>query len=188
MPAVATEPAMLAAVDVQQHAGHGPALAAPPMRSALARFLHQPGALQQPLDAGVAVEGGVLLAQLRVEMPHAEVEIFFAIQTQHLFDNGERHALGAGQSAPAVQQPGKAVVLVTLDHAPQVARGVAQNPRCLPERDLLARGSQNDLFNFHRPLPGALRIAHHTGSPPAGCATSAPPYKADISCANYEDI
>jgi len=38
---------------------------------------HQPRTLQQLLDAGIAVADAVLLAQLLVKVPHAEIKIFF---------------------------------------------------------------------------------------------------------------
>src|SRR6202140_5399870 len=102
LPLLSAQPAVRAGIDVQQHAGHRPPLALAPMRPAFARAEHQARTLQQTLDAGVAIGDAVLLAELLVKVPHAEIEILFAIQTQHLFDPRPRHTLGARPALSAV--------------------------------------------------------------------------------------
>src|SRR5882724_11023203 len=73
MPLLATQPAVRAGVDVQQHAGHRSPLALAAMRPAFPRPDHQPRSLQQALDTGVAIGYAVLLAELFVKVAHAEI-------------------------------------------------------------------------------------------------------------------
>ena len=159
---------MSAGVDVQQHAGHRPTLPPAAVGAAFSRFPHQSGALQQHLDAGVAVGDAVLFAELFVEVTHAEIEILFTIPAQHLLSDHPGHALGAGASLTAIQQAIEAAVAVALQHPAQMARAHAQDPRGLPKGDLPADCSQDNFLHFHSPLPGLLRIARHRRYPRLG--------------------
>src|SRR5712664_1312792 len=131
---------MLAGIDVQQHPAHRPALSLAPVRAAFARLDHQSRSLQQHLDTGVAIVDAVLLAELFVKVPYAEIEILLAVQAQHLLDHRPRHALRAGPTLATVVQPVKTKPAVALIEPPQVARTDARYMRRLPESDLLAEG------------------------------------------------
>ena len=71
---VVLKPAVLAAIDVQQHARQRPPRA-PPVRPTLPAARHQPRSLQRLLDPAVAQFDVVLFSQLLVEVQDAEVEI-----------------------------------------------------------------------------------------------------------------
>src|SRR5438309_3824925 len=72
IPAVVLQPAVLAAIDVQQHARKRPPLSTPPMRSASAAPFHQPRPLQYLLHPCVTQLQVVLALQFLVKMPDAE--------------------------------------------------------------------------------------------------------------------
>src|SRR5208282_5735196 len=114
-----------------------------------------------PLDARVAVEHAVLLTELFVKVPHAEIEILLAVQTHDLLGDRPRHAFRTGPPSATVQQAVKTTVPVALQDPPQMPRTVTQDAHRLPKHDLLAHRPQDNLLYFHRPLPGSLRIANH---------------------------
>src|SRR6266851_5248693 len=95
MPALILEPAMAAAIDVQKHAWQHTPGSSFAMHSAFPSSLYQPGSLQGQLHPGVAELNLVLLAQLLVKMPHVQIEILLAIQSQHLAPPGPAELVSA---------------------------------------------------------------------------------------------
>src|SRR5450759_616509 len=75
IPAIVVQPAMLAAVDVQQHPRQRPPRSSSPVRPPLVPFGHQAGSLQRFLYPGVAQLDVVLLPQLFVEVPDIQVVV-----------------------------------------------------------------------------------------------------------------
>src|SRR5690348_6945101 len=133
----------------------------------------------------------MLLAQLLVKMPHAEIEVLLAIEPEHLLDDLHLHPPRTGPRPPPVIQPVEAHAAIGVEQPPQMPRADPQNPRRLPERQLLAPQPQNHFFSFHSPLPGARWVPHGRSSgllvypawpsPRADISLANPP---DISCAN----
>src|SRR5690242_20127933 len=133
----------------------------------------------------------MLLAQLLVKMPHAEIEVLLAIEPEHLLDDLHLHPPRAGPRPPPVIQPVEAHAAIGVEQPPQMPRADPQNPRRFPERQLLAPQPQNHFFSFHGPLPGAGWVPHGRSSgllvypawpsPRADISLANPP---DISCAN----
>src|SRR5712692_5401114 len=161
VPLLAPQPPMRAPIDVQQHPHHRPPLAPPPMHAPLGGFLHQPSALQQQLHAGVAQLDAVLLAQLLVKVPHAEIAILLPIQPQHLLDHRPGNSFGTGPPPAPIVQTVEALHAVPRVPPPQVSRTDAQNVGRLPEGDLFADGPQNHVLCLHRPLPGSPWVNTH---------------------------
>ena len=79
IPAIVVQPAMLAAVDVQQHPRQRPSRPPPPVRSPLVPLGHQPGSLQRFLHPGVAQLDRVLVPQLLVEVPDVQVVVRLSV-------------------------------------------------------------------------------------------------------------
>jgi len=74
---------MSAAVDVQQHSGHGPPQSPSVMRAAFAPARHQTGALQGLLYPAIAQLDVFRLLQFFVKVPYVEVRILVLVQRQH---------------------------------------------------------------------------------------------------------
>ena len=77
VPALVAEPLVLAAVDVQQHAWHGPPLAAPSMLPTSLPARDQAGPLQRLLHPRIAQLDAMLFAQLLVKVPDVQVIVAF---------------------------------------------------------------------------------------------------------------
>src|ERR1019366_6974544 len=187
IPALIPEPAVMTAVDVQQQARQGPSFAPLAMHPTLAAFGHQTGALQGPLDPGVAPADAVLLPQLLVKMLHVQIEILFPVEPQHSLHLGQRDALGRRPAPPPVEQPVIAKLFVALMPAPHLPIADADDLGCLPPRDLLRQGPQNHFLYLHRPLHCGLRVRIHAWhglllSPPEK-RTDHVLSQPDISCA-----
>ena len=110
---VVLKPAMLAAIDVQQHARQRPPRSAPPMRARACGGAHQARALQGLLDPAVAQLDVVLLAQLLVKVQNAEIEVLLLVQRQDPLGRLQRNAVHAALSAPLVEQPVVTKLLVS---------------------------------------------------------------------------
>src|ERR1019366_5066225 len=191
IPALIPEPAVMTAVDVQQQARQGPSFAPLAMHPTLAAFGHQTGALQGPLDPGVAPADAVLLPQLLVKMLHVQIEILFPVEPQHSLHLGQRDALGRRPAPPPVEQPVIAKLFVALMPAPHLPIADADDLGCLPPRDLLRQGPQNHFLYLHRPLHCGLRVRIHAWhglllSPPEK-RTDHVLSQPDISCATDMD-
>src|SRR5258708_26219445 len=92
MPALILEPAMAAAIDVQKHARQRTPGSSFAMHPAFPSPRYQPGSLQGQLHPGVAELNRVLLPQLLVKMPHVQIEILLAIQSQYLLHLAQRNS------------------------------------------------------------------------------------------------
>jgi hypothetical protein len=136
VPALVAKPLVLAAVNMQQHPRYGPPLAPPAMLASLAPPGHQPGPLQRLLHERVAQLNLMLLFELLVKVPHIEIEVFLAIEPQHLFHLLHRHPLITRPRLAPIHQTRLAVGLQPLAPPPH-------RPVCYP----------ND---FRRLLPGNL--------------------------------
>src|SRR5262247_1820866 len=77
------KPSMLAAVDVEQHPRNRPTRPTPPVRAALPSCGDQTRRLQRLLHPRVAIVDAVLFAQFFMKMPHVEIRVPVAIQTEH---------------------------------------------------------------------------------------------------------
>ena len=162
------------------------------MHPALAPPRHQPRPLQGLLHPGVAEFDLMLLPQLLVKMPHVQIGIALAVQSQNLLHLRQWNPLGRRPAAPPVEQPVIAELLVALPPAPHVPIADADDLGCLPPRDLLRHGPQNYFLHFHRPLHRGLRVREHAPhvllpSPPEK-RTSHVLSQPDISCANDNSL
>src|SRR5947199_7875262 len=178
------KPAMLAAINVQQHPRHGPSRSSSAMRSTFASLSDQASSLQCLLHPGVAQLDAVLLPQLFVEMSYVQVVIDLPIQAQHRLTSLERHPLRADHSLAPIRQAVVAVLLQPFPPAPHRALVDTQDLRCLPPGDLLRHGSQQHFLHLHHPLHLGTRIRSAGSQLPASRSSSAI-LKADNSCVNY---
>jgi len=103
LPALILKPAVLTAIDVQQHARQRSPWPPLAMLSALASPRGQPRSLQHSFDPAVAELNLVLAPELLVEVPHVQIEVALAIQLQCPFRRGHRHPLGRRLAPPPVK-------------------------------------------------------------------------------------
>src|SRR5208283_5009286 len=130
--ALVLEPAMTAAIDVQQHAGQRSPFPSLAMHPALAASRYQPGPLQSLFYPGVAQLYSVLRPQLLVKMLHVQIEIAIPIQSQDLLHRRQGNALGGRLSSPPVEQPVVARLFQPLPPAPHRPIADANNLGRLP--------------------------------------------------------
>src|SRR5262249_45929344 len=96
------KPSMLAAVDVEQHPRNRPTRPTPPVRAALPSCGDQTRRLQRLLHPRVAIVDAVLFAQFFMKMPHVEIRVPVAIQTQHSLQLFHRNTLRTRTVMPVV--------------------------------------------------------------------------------------
>src|SRR5580704_17505254 len=132
MPALVLEPAMAAAIDVQKHARQHTPGSSFAMHSAFPSPRCQPGSLQGLLHPGVAELNLMLFPQLLVKMPHVQIEILLAIQSQYLLHLGPRNSLRRRGSSSAIEQPVIAKLLVALPPTTHVPVADTDDLRRLP--------------------------------------------------------
>src|SRR5216684_858364 len=188
IPALVLEPAMPAAIDVQQHAGQRPPRPPLTMHPAFSSARYQSRSLQGLFHPAVAELDLMVGHQLLVKMPHVQIVIPLAIESQHLLHHPQRDSLRRRPTPPAIKQSVIAELLVTLPPAPHVPVTDANNFRRLPPRDLLRHCPQYHFLYFHRPLHRGLRIRNHASH---GLLSSPPEKRTyhvlsqpDISCTN----
>src|ERR1019366_2166663 len=158
------------------------------MHSSLSPPRHQPRPLQSQLHPGVAELDFVCAVQLLVKMPHVQIKMPIAVESQHLLHQGHRHPFRRGLALPPVEQTVIAKLFIALSPAPHLPIANADDLGRLPPRDLLRHGSQNDFLYFHRPLHCDLRVTEHAlhgllPSPPEK-RTHRLLSQPDISCPN----
>src|SRR5713226_9448625 len=161
IPALVLEPAMPAAIDVQQHAGQRPPRPPLTMHPAFSSARYQSRSLQGLFHPAVAELDLMVGHQLLVKMPHVQIVIPLAIESQHLLHHPQRDSLRRRPTPPAIKQSVIAELLVTLPPAPHVPVTDANNFRRLPPRDLLRHCPQYHFLYFHRPLHRGLRIRNN---------------------------
>ena len=86
----------------------------------------QPRPLQCPLDPAVADSNPVLLSQLFVEMPYAQIEIPLLVQLQHPLRRFHGNPMHASFAAPLIEQTAVAKLLISLPqslHIPHAHAG-----------------------------------------------------------------
>src|SRR5947207_9014677 len=188
IPALILEPAMPAAIDVQQHTWQRAPRSAFAMHPALAPPLYQPGSLQGQFHPGVAQCNLVLGAQLLMKMPHVQIEILLPVESQNLFHQRHGDSLGRRLPPPSIEQPVIAELFVALPPTSHVPVANAHDLRCLPPRDPFRHRPQAYFLYFHRPLHRGLRVKNHASH---GLSPSPPEKRTDhvlsqpdISCAN----
>src|SRR6266536_1745379 len=188
IPALILEPAMPAAIDVQQHTRQRTPRSSFAMHSALAPPLYQPGSLQGQFHPGVAECNLVLGAQLLMKMSHVQIEILLPVESQNLLHQGHGDSLGRGLPSPSIEQPVIAELFVALAPATHVPVANTHDLRCLPPRDPFRHRPQDYFLYFHCPLHRGLRVRNHASH---GLLPSPPEKRTyhvlsqpDISCAN----
>src|SRR5674476_679816 len=152
IPAIVVQPAVLAAVDVQQHAGQRPPRPPAPVRAPLVPFGHQPSPLQRFLYPRIAQPDRVLVPQLFVEVPDVQVVVRLFIEAQHLLYSVQRNPFSTRFPLAAVSQ--SAVAALFEPFAPAAHRPI-RDPDYLgrrPPGDLLRHGLQQHVLHFHHPL------------------------------------
>src|SRR6266852_2399481 len=132
MPAFILEPAMAAAINVQEHARQRTPGSSFAMHPAFPSPLYQPGSLQSQLHPGVAELNLVLLAQLLVKMTHVQIEILLAIQSEYLLHLCQWNSFRRRGSSSAIEQPVIAKLLVALPPTTHVPVADADDLRRLP--------------------------------------------------------
>ncbi len=135
VPALVLEPAMPAAIDVQQHPRQRPALAPLAMHSPLALPRHQSRSLQRQLDPGVTQPDSVLLHQFLVKVQHIQIEVLLPIKLQHLLGQCHRNPPRRSLPPPLIKQPIVAKLLVAFPPPPHPAVADAYDLRRLPPSD-----------------------------------------------------
>jgi len=119
------------------------------------RFLRRatsPAALQRLLHPAVAQLDAFGFPQLFMEVPHVEVRILVAVQSQHALGGRHRDSMNAALTPALIEQPVVAVVLVGLSLALHVAHAHPGDLGCLNPRQLLRHRFQNYVLKFHHPL------------------------------------
>src|SRR5947209_18235397 len=134
---------MLTAVHVQQHAGKRTSGPSPPMRAPLLASPDETGTLESLLDPGVAELDAMLIPQLLVKVPHAQVEVGFLRERQHTLDLLQRHTQGGALPGPLIPQPVLAEPLVALAPAPHGPITDTDDLGGLQPGDSLGHGLQN---------------------------------------------
>src|SRR5438045_5498000 len=188
IPALILEPAMPAAIDVQQHTWQRAPRSAFAMHPALPPALYQPGSLQGQFHPGVAQCNLVLGAQLLMKMSHVQIEILLPVESQNLFHQRHGDSLGRRLPPPSIEQPVIAELFVALPPTTHVPLANADDLGRLPPRDPFRHGPQNHFLYFHCPLHRGLRVRNHASH---GLLPSPPEKRTyhvlsqpDISCAN----
>ena len=120
------QPAVAAAVQVQELAEAGPWFAPPAVAAPGAVFGHQPRTLQGLLDEGITEAHAVLPAGELVEVAHIEPLVALAVEGQQALHFGHRGPLGRGRPAAAIEQ---AVIAAVLEEPPQPPNA----PRAAPQ-------------------------------------------------------
>ncbi len=118
VPALVLEPAMPAAIDVQQQ---------------LPR--HQSRSRQRQLDPGVTQPDSVLLHQFLVKVQHIQIEVLLPIKLQHLLGQCHRNPPRRSLPPPLIKQPIVAKLLVAFPPPPHPAVADAYDLRRLPPSD-----------------------------------------------------
>src|SRR5207244_1582454 len=152
IPALILEPAMPAAIDVQQHTRQRTPRSAFAMHPAFAPPFYQPGSLQAQFHSCVAQFNLVLCAQLLMKMPHVQIEILLPIESQNLLHQGQGDSLGRGLPPPSIEQPVIAELFIALAPATHVPVANADDLRCLPPRDPFRHRPQDYFLYSHCPL------------------------------------
>src|ERR1700730_4686691 len=114
MPAIILKPAMLAAIDVQQHARQRAPRTPLAMNPALTPTGDQPGSLQHSFDPAVTELNLLLGAQLFVKVTHVQIEILLPVELQNALHHCHRYALRGRLAPPPVKYPAKAKLLISL--------------------------------------------------------------------------
>src|SRR5204862_5034582 len=93
VPALVLEPAMPAAIDVQQHPRQRTAMAPLAMHSPLALPRHPSRSRPRQLDPRLTHTDSVLLHQLLVKVQHIEIEVLLAIQLMNQLSPCHRYTM-----------------------------------------------------------------------------------------------
>jgi hypothetical protein len=112
------------------------------MRPALPTLRHQARSLQRLLDPAIAQVDVVLLAQLLVEMQHAEIEVLLLIQRQNALGCFQGNPMDAPLPAPLIKQSVVPEFLVSLLHPAHRPVRDAGDLRRRHPGDLLRQGLQ----------------------------------------------
>ena len=103
VPTLILKPVMIAAIDVQQHAGQRTTFTSFTVHSALGLALYQTGRLQRLFDPRVAQADLMVLDELLVKVPHVQIEVFVPVKAQNLFGLLFRNATVTRCTSPPVQ-------------------------------------------------------------------------------------
>src|SRR5258705_6942105 len=176
------QPRMPAAIEMEQLAEAAPLLPRPPMTTARLKPRHEPGRLEGLFHEAVGQRDRVLAPDRLVEMSHIEAAVTLAIEPEHALDLRQRHPSLRRSPMPFVNQSVVPANLIPPAQSPQRARRNSNDLRRAEPMHLATQRPQNHVLDFHRPLPGRVRIAHR-----ASCAQVVPEnasqYEADRSLA-----
>src|SRR5262245_59212814 len=152
------QPAMAAAVEMEQlteaRARLAPAAMAPPR----AMLADQAGGLQGLLDEGIAERHAVLAAGELVEVADVEALVAVAVEREQALHLGHGGGLGGGDAAAAIEQPVIASLLEPPAPAAHGAGAEAEDLGGMNPGELPSQGLQDDFLRFHGALHGAGEV------------------------------
>jgi len=154
------QPAMAAAVEMQQFAEARAGLAPAAVAAPGAVLGDEAGALQGLFDEGIAEADAVLAAGEGVEVPHVEALVAVPVEGEEALDLSHGGALGRGRSAAPIEQPVIAVLLQAPPQAPHAPRAAAQDLGRLDPGQLPVQSSHDHFVGLHGALHSAGRIEH----------------------------
>lgn len=88
----------------------------------------------------------MLLPQLLVEVPHAEIEVSLLVQPQHLLGGLHRNPVNAPLAPPLIEQPVVAELLISLPNPAHRPVADAGDLGRRQPRDLLGHRLQNHIL------------------------------------------
>ena len=154
------EPAVQAAVKVQQLAETRPRLAPPAMAAAGSAPADQVGGLQRLLHEAIGQRHPVLAPDDLMEVPDVEPVVTLGVEPHDPLHLRHGRAPRRGRAAPVIEQALEPVVFIPPAQAPHGARAHAQNLGHVDPRLPLLQGLYQDLVHLHGPLHRSLGIGH----------------------------
>ncbi len=160
------QPAVAAAVEVQQFPEARPRLAPAPMAAARPPFGHQARRLQRLLDERVGHRAPVLTPQLAVEVAHIEPGVAVAgpipvaIQLEDPLHLRQRDRPRGGPPAPVVDEAVVPIPLIPQPQPPHRPGADAQHIGHLQPALPPTQRPQDHFLHLHGPLHGGLGVGH----------------------------
>src|SRR5215831_14967851 len=111
-PSVILKPLMMAAINVEQHAGNRPTWPAFAVGLSIATLVHQTRTLQQGFHPRVAQRYTVLSGRLLVKVTHLQIEVRLAVERQNPFGFPGRNSFPTRLAFTAVEKSLKTLMLI----------------------------------------------------------------------------
>jgi hypothetical protein len=155
------EPAVAAAIEVQQFPETRARLAPAAMSAPGSALAHQPGALERGPHEGVGERHPVIPAGQLVEVSHIEALVPLAIEPEDPLELDQRHAAGRRSLAATIEQARDPELLKPRAPAPHRPWAEADDIGDLKPGLATMQGVQKGLVDRHGALHGPGGIVHH---------------------------